>query len=170
MNGKTLTIHRFTTKIFIMLKKIFLLLFLLPILFFSQYTAKVIGIKDGDTIVVLLEGKTQKTLRLAEVDCPESAQPFGKNAKQFTSSQVFGKEVNYWETDTDRYGRTIAKVFYDDGKYLSAEIIRNGFGWWYHWFSTDKRLRNLEIEAKKNNLGLWADRKAVSPWEWRKQN
>mgnify|MGYP000606044721 CR=1 FL=1 len=55
-------------------------------------------------------------------------------------------------------------------KYLSAEIIRNGFGWWYHWFSTDKRLRDLEIEAKKNNLGLWADRKAVSPWEWRKQN
>jgi endonuclease YncB( thermonuclease family) len=34
-------------------------------------------------------------LRLAEVDCPESKQPFGKNAKQFTSSKIFGKQIIY---------------------------------------------------------------------------
>ena len=36
---------------------------------FAQIIAKVIAIKDGDTVVVLLEGNIQKTLRLAEVDC-----------------------------------------------------------------------------------------------------
>jgi endonuclease YncB( thermonuclease family) len=48
---------------------------------FAQITAKVVGIKDGDTVVILEKNNTQKTLRLAEVDCPESKQPFGKNAK-----------------------------------------------------------------------------------------
>ena len=92
----------------------------------AQTSAKVIGIKDGDTILILLENKTQKTLRLAEVDCPESGQPFGKNAKDFTSSQVFGKIISFVETDQDRYGRTIAKVYYDNGKYLSKEAYKQG--------------------------------------------
>ncbi len=149
------------------MKKITFLFVFFSALFYSQYTAKVIGIKDGDTIVVLLDGDIQKTLRLAEVDCPESGQPFGKNAKQFTSSEVFDKEVDFWEIDTDRYGRIIAKIFYDDGKYLSAEIIKNGFGWWYYWYSTDKRLQNLEMEARKNQVGLWSDKNSIAPWEWR---
>lgn len=137
-------------------------------LLFAQHSGKVIAIKDGDTVVVLLDGNVQKTLRFAEVDCPESGQPFGKNAKQFTSDQIFGKTVDFWETDTDRYGRTIAKIFYDHGKYISAELIKNGFGWWYYWYSTDKRLQQLEQEAKIKNLGLWSDKNSVAPWEWRK--
>lgn len=83
----------------------------IPILFllinssflYSQIQAKVIGIKDGDTVVVLDKSNTQITIRLAEVDCPESGQPYGKNAKQFTSSQVFGKEIKFFKTGSDRY-------------------------------------------------------------------
>ena len=48
--------------------------------------AKVIGIKDGDTVVVLDSLNNQTTLRLAEVDCSEKNQPFGTKAKQFTSA------------------------------------------------------------------------------------
>ena len=136
-------------------------------MFYSQTTGKVIAIKDGDTVVVLLEGNIQKTLRLADVDCPESGQPFGKNAKQFTSSEVFGKIVSFVETDTDRYRRTIAKIFYDE-KYLSKEIIKAGFGWWYFYFSKDKNLGKLQHDAKAHKLGLWSDPNAIYPWEYRK--
>ena len=45
-----------------------LLFLLIPTIIFSQYSVKVVGIKDGVTIVVLDSLKTQKTLRLAEVD------------------------------------------------------------------------------------------------------
>lgn len=136
-------------------------------MFYSQTTGKVIAIKDGDTVVVLLEGNIQKTLRLADVDCPESGQPFGKNAKQFTSDQVFGKIISFVENDTDRYGRTIAKIYYDE-KYLSEEIIKAGFGWWYFYFSKDKNLGKLQDDAKTQKLGLWSDPNAISPWEYRK--
>ncbi|REC39804.1 nuclease [Chryseobacterium sp. 5_R23647] len=136
---------------------------------FAQISGKVIGIKDGDTVVILLEGNIQKTLRVAEVDNPENSQPFGKNAKQFTSDQIFGKQINFIETDTDRYGRTIAKIYYDN-KYLSAEIIKSGFGWWYYHYSNDKNLKMLEAEASKNKIGLWSDPNSIPPWEWRKLN
>lgn len=124
-------------------------------MFYSQTTGKVIAIKDGDTVVVLLEGNIQKTLRLADVDCPESGQPFGKNARQFTSSQIFNKTISFIQTDKDRYGRTIAKIYYDE-KYLSEEIIKAGFGWWYFYFSKDKNLGKLQDHAKtQKKEELW---------------
>lgn len=148
-----------------------LLIFLILVfeLMMAQTTAKVIKISDGDTITVLLEGNVQKKLRLAEVDSPESGQAFGKNAKNFTSQAVFGKEITFIETDTDRYGRTIAKVYYDNNKYLSEELIRAGLGWWYHHFSDNADLGKLENEAREKKLGLWNDSRAISPWEYREK-
>ena len=150
--------------------KFYFILIFFPIILFSQEFGKVVTIKDGDTVVILLGDNTQKTLRLAEVDCPESGQPFGKNAKEFTSSQIFGKNIEFIETDTDRYGRTIAMIYYDNGKYLSAELIKNGLGWWYYRYSNDENLGVLENEASNNKIGLWSDPNSIPPWEWRKLN
>ncbi len=152
------------------MKNLFLIILFCSSLFYAQTSAKVIAISDGDTITVLLEGNIQKKLRLAEVDCPESGQAFGKNAKQFTSDQIFGKMISFIDTDIDRYGRTIAKVYYDGGKYLSAELIKAGFGWWYYYYSKDKSLEELEKEAQNHKTGLWKDPSAIAPWEYRRQN
>ena len=99
-----------------MKKYIVVILFLNIFYLHSQatLTAKVVGVKDGDTVVVLDSLNYQTTLRLAEVDCPEKDQPFGTKAKQFTSDQIYRKEIKYIVTDIDRYGRSIAKIYYDD--------------------------------------------------------
>ena len=156
------------------MRKHITLLFLLISLttLFSQTTlkAKVIGIKDGDTVVVLDSLNNQITLRLAEVDCPEKSQPFGTKAKQFTSDQIYLKTIKYVVTDTDRYGRNIAMIYYDtDNKYLSAEIIKAGMGWHYKRYSTSKKLALFEDNAKKKRIGLWVDNNPIAPWECRKQ-
>ncbi len=136
---------------------------------FAQITAKVVGIKDGDTVVILEKNNTQKTLRLAEVDCPESKQPFGKNAKQFTSSKIFGKQIIYYPVQKDRYQRIIAKVYFDNGKYLSEELIKNGLGWWYSKYSKNENLGEFQSIAKSKNIGLWSDKNSIAPWEWRRK-
>ncbi len=107
--------------------------------------------------------KPTKKLRLAEVDCPENGQAFGKNAKKFTSAQVFGKTVNFVETTTDRYGRSVAKVYYDDGKYLSKELIKAGMGWWYFSYSKDTTLGKVQEKAQAKKIGLWQDVNAMAP-------
>lgn len=147
----------------------FYTLLCVPLSFFSQKKAKVVGVSDGDTITVLLDGNVQKKLRLAEVDCPENRQPFGKNAKQFTSDQVFARQIMFIETNKDRYGRSVAKVYYDNGKYLSAEIIKAGYGWWYYSYSKDADLGAMQDRAKTKKKGLWSDKKAISPWDFRKE-
>lgn len=146
--------------------KIIILFFSITV--FSQ-SGKVVKIKDGDTIVVLDSLNVQTTIRLAEVDCPESSQPFGKNAKVFTTDEVAMKNVSYKIVTIDRYGRTVAKVFYS-GKYLSEEIIKNGFGWHYKKYSNSKKLATLEELAQENKKGLWIDNRVIAPWDWRKMN
>lgn len=62
-------------------------LFVLLILFFAFLTQswffsqsneflRVIGVKDGDTVVLLTAAKTEITVRLSEIDAPERKQAF----------------------------------------------------------------------------------------------
>ena len=106
---------------------------------------------------------------MAEVDCPEKKQAFGTKAKQFTSDAVYLKTITYKVQTTDRYGRSVAEVYYDNNKYLSAEIIKNGFGWQYKKYSTSKLLASLEQEARENKRGLWIDPNPIYPSDFRQK-
>lgn len=136
---------------------------------FSQtiLSAKVIGIKDGDTVEVIDKQNSTVTLRLAEVDCPEKKQPFGTKAKQFTSDLVYLKTITYIVTNKDRYGRYVAKIYFEN-KYLSAEIIKKGMGWQYKKYSNSKELAKFEQQARSKKIGLWIDPNPIYPSEWRK--
>lgn len=129
--------------------------------------ARCVGVKDGDTIVVVLDGK-QITIRLAEVDCPEKRQAYGQRAKQFTSGLCFGREVSIVEKDKDRYGRTIAIVYTDDTTVLNKELVKAGMAWRYVQYSDDPVYGALEDEARNARRGLWADENPEAPWEFRK--
>ena len=135
---------------------------------FADFSGRVVGISDGDTIKVLHDGKAER-IRLNGIDCPEKAQPFGTKAKQFTSAMVFGKDVTIQVKDTDKYGRTVADVILPDGRSLNRELVAAGLAWWYRKYSKDESLGQLEAEAKTAKRGLWADPEPVPPWEWRRR-
>lgn len=145
------------------------LLFLFPIIIFSQNKSyKVIGIKDGDTVEILMDGKPQ-TVRLSNIDCPEKKQPFGNNAKQFASDLCFGKKVKLstgWKKDRNK--RLLAEIILSNGKNLNKELVKNGFAWHYKKYSKDNSYDDLEKYARKLKLGLWTDKSPTAPWEWRK--
>jgi len=151
-------------------KIIYILLILNSLVSFAQLkTAQVVAIKDGDTVVLLDDNNNQITIRLAEVDCPEKKQAFGTRAKQFTSEQVYLEYVQYTITSKDRYGRSIGKIYYDDNKYLSEEIIKAGYGWHYSQYSKSQKLSEIQADAKAHKRGLWVDENPIATWEFRKQ-
>ncbi len=131
-------------------------------------TYKVIGIKDGDTFVVLMNGKAQ-VVRLAHIDCPEKKQPFGAKAKQFVSQASFGKKVILiHQNKYDRNHRLIAEVVLTNGRNLNKELVKNGLAWHFKKYSHDKIYAALENQARKERVGLWQDRHAIAPWDWRR--
>lgn len=129
---------------------------------------KVVGVKDGDTIVLLVNGE-EVTVRLYGVDTPEKNQAHGQRAKQYTSDLAFGKTVRLIVNNKDRYGRTVGTIILPDGKNLNEELVRNGFAWHYKEYSKDQNLANAEADARRFKRGLWQDPNPVAPWDFRKE-
>lgn len=143
-------------------------LFLLPGFVWADFTGKVIGVIDGDTIEVL-NIQTPVRIRLHGIDCPERGQPFGKRAKQAASALAFGKDVTVDDLGRDRHSRTIADVILPDGVSLNQELVKQGWCWWYRKYAPENTvLEGLEQEARKEKRGLWVDPNPLPPWEWRK--
>lgn len=155
--------HLFKTKNYL-----FLLIVATSPCWAQQLFGKVVGISDGDTLTVLVD-KQQMKVRLAEIDAPEKAQPFGQKSRQSLSSLCFQKRATVDVQDTDRYDRSIAKVTCD-GVDANVEQVRSGMAWVYRRYSEDAALIDLETEAQQAGRGLWLDPSPVPPWEWRKQN
>ncbi|SFI39605.1 thermonuclease family protein [Nitrosomonas sp. Nm34] len=155
--------------------KAFLFLFLLYLVLLpfsaiaQEYIGRVVGVSDGDTITILDDQKQQIRVRLAEIDTPESAQPYGTRAKQELSRIVFGKTVIVKVKDTDRYGRKVGRVYIDDID-VNAEMVKIGAAWVYRKYARDQNLYALEKQARKKRVGLWRlpEAQQVPPWEWRK--
>ncbi|MCX7799429.1 MAG: thermonuclease family protein [Fimbriimonadales bacterium] len=130
---------------------------------------RVVGVTDGDTLRVLVQDPTPREIRvrLHGIDAPERSQAFGSRARQELSKLVFGKTVRVEKVDTDRYGRTVARLFVD-GTDVNAEMVRRGFAWWYRRYAPDDlELRRAEEAARASKVGLWRDRSPTPPWEFR---
>lgn len=132
----------------------------------EEFTAKVIAVLDGDTVLVKRASGLLK-IRLAEIDAPEKTQTFGETSKRSLSGMVMGKQVKIVSQTMDQYGRMIAHVSIDSLD-VNAEQIRRGMAWEYSNFHSNKALIALQNEAKRIPRGLWAQSDPTPPWEWRK--
>ena len=153
------------------MNRLILLTALLPPLYATAapVTCKVVAISDGDTLTCLTAERTQIKVRLAEIDTPANAQPYGQKSKAELSALVFGKQVTLATQTKDRYGRTVARVS-AGGQDANREMVRLGAAWVYRQYSKDKSLLAVEAEAQASRRGLWSLPQAdiVPPWEWRK--
>ncbi len=146
----------------------------------ESFTAKVIGVSDGDTITVISEIPCNADIpcnteinryrvRLAAIDTPEKKQPYGTKAKAALSDLVFGQVVRIESTNVDRYGRLIANV-YVKGVWVNSKMVSDGCAWVYRAYSHDPELLHFESIARAEKRGLWAlpEAQRIPPWEWRR--
>lgn len=118
---------------------------------------------DGDT-VVLVGGER---VRYVGMDTPElhhprkPVQPYAREAWMFNRDLVDGRRVRL-EFDVepkDRYGRTLAYVFLEDGTFVNAELVRQGYARILTIPPNVKyqdQFLALQREAQAARRGLWA--------------
>jgi micrococcal nuclease len=141
--------------------------FLLIVLLFNQsFSGRVVSVTDGDTLGILHDN-VEKKVRLADIDAPEKNQAFGSRSKIMLSEKVFGKTVDVYVTNKDRYGRYIGTIKVGNNN-INLEMVRDGYAWWYRDYSKDYEFGQAEIYARRNKLGLWSDLSATPPWDFRK--
>lgn len=134
----------------------------------ATLSGKVVAVADGDTITILTPDKEQVKIRLNEIDAPEKDQPFGQSSKKALSDLVFGKDVSVEWNKTDKYKRTLGRVFIGDTD-VNLQQVKNGAAWAYTQYLTDDRIKQAETEARNAKAGLWALQadQIMPPWEWR---
>lgn len=135
-------------------------------------SGKVVAVKDGDTIVVLDEAKTQHTIRLAGIDAPEKKQAFGQRSKESLSDLLFGKPVSVETSKRDKYQREIGKVLVA-GLDANLEQIKRGMAWHYKAYEREQLSEDrnayavAEVAARTERTGLWSDAYPIPPWDYR---
>lgn len=149
----------------------FIALFFLPISFASEYCTVEIVV-DGDTVD--LDG--EERVRLIGVDTPElhhSEKPvmyLAKESYKFLKNLCLGKkvrleyeEVNAHHRHKDKYGRTLAYLYLEDGTFINAEIIKQGYGFCYtkYPFKYMDKFRLYQREARQDSKGLWNEEETI---------
>lgn len=128
----------------------------------------IISITDGDTLKANCNGETE-TIRLAEIDAPETRQAYGIQSKTSLSSLCLNKSAKITPQTKDRYGRTIAHIDCA-GINANREQIKRGMAWAYDKYALDPNLHIIQKIARTNNRGLWQSRNPKPPWMWRRIN
>lgn len=129
----------------------------------------VVGVVDGDTVDVKLQSGMIR-IRLHAIDAPESAQPYGHDAKRALSTLVFGKSVDVEPYEQDRYDRLVARLWLGDMD-VNAEMVKRGMAWTYRRYADDAAYCAYEHGARDLKRGLWSlpPEQRPAPWEWRQR-
>lgn len=106
-------------------------------------------------------------IRLSGIDAPESAMPYGKEAKEALLKLVEGKCLTVHVYNTDRYGRSVGDL-HVGGVFVQEQMLKKGFAWHYTAYDKRPELAKWQSQAQAARKGLWASSKPQEPWEYRK--
>jgi micrococcal nuclease len=122
---------------------------------------------DGDTFWIDDGSVKGIKVRLIGIDAPESRHSghkdiahFGKEATAYLERLIGGNKVRL-EYDTghfDRYGRTLAYVYLEDGTFVNAKLVQDGFATVMTVPPNVKYANTfirLERKARNQERGLW---------------
>ena len=133
---------------------------------------RVVNVTDGDTVTLLDDQQALHKIRLAGIDAPESAMPYGHEAGRFLVGMVLGKVVQAVTYKQDRYGRTIATLMVGT-KDVNLAMIQAGLAWHYKHYAKDQpanealAYEQAENTARELHLALWQENAPTAPWDWR---
>ena len=128
----------------------------------------IVRIIDGDTVVIDRNNATE-TIRLIGVDTPELHHPtkpvqcFAREAAAYLTSLLKDRSVRVVADPTqdshDKYGRTLAYLYRDDGLFINKSLIEEGYGYEYTYevpYVYQKEFKAAQTDAREQQKGLWA--------------
>lgn len=137
----------------------------------DRQAAQVISTGDGDGLRAQINGQPV-TIRLACIDAPETAQPYGQEAAaRLRALLPRDTAINVRVVDTDRYGRTVAEV-YRAGQSVNLQLVAEGHAVVYREYlsgcrETEAAFLAAEDQARSRRVAFWSQAQPIMPWEWR---
>ena len=124
----------------------------------STFRGHVVSVPDGDTINVQTRFGGPVPVRLAGIDSPELAQPFGVEAGNYTRAELLDKDVTILMLGRDKYNRVVGVVFDETEENFNAMKVLKGLAWVYPDYNDNplnEFLSDLQTRAQNEDAGLW---------------
>lgn len=128
-----------------------------------EFRGRVVRCHDGDTCTVEV-GTKKRRIRISGVDSPELKQTSGPDARDFTIRLVAGKEVTLL-CDGKSGQRDTCQMRTPEFD-LGTELVKAGWAWDSPRYSK-RKYRDLQEQARRNRIGLWAKDRPISPYCFR---
>lgn len=114
---------------------------------------------DGDTIEVSPQVEGTEDVRLIGMNTPETDQPYGPEATEFTTERLEGQDVTleFDEDPTDQFGRALAYVWLGD-ELFNETLVREGYAEVATYppnVKYEDRLLAAEEGARAASVGIW---------------
>ncbi len=133
----------------------------------EEFDGKVIEVRDGDTLSILVEGQ-QFEVSLQGIEAPELDQDCGPKSREKLARLVLGQEVHGRlsgnRQDSDRACQLWVK---GNRTELSKPMLQSGLAWRNQLANSSREFQHAQIEAKMSRIGFWAAADQLAPWEWR---
>ena len=76
-------------------------------------TGRCVGVHDGDSMTLLIDGNRRVKVRLDSIDAPELGQAFSRRSKEALAAMVMEKQCRVESLGPDKYHRTLGRVMVD---------------------------------------------------------
>lgn len=127
------------------------------------------SVYDGDTVWVRCNGKWGK-ISLYCIDAPEMQQkPWGILSRDYLRS-ILSTQLVLERMDTDRYGRTVGRLFTLSGDDANLTMTQTGHAVLYPRYCprSEETYYRAEKTAKDARSVVWSENGNQSaPWQWR---
>jgi len=139
----------------------------------QTFVGEVVGVSDGDTLMLLTVDRQRVRIRLQGIDAPEDRQAFGQRAKQALSDMTFRQRATAQCPRLDRFQRQVCTVTVD-GVDVGLQQLARGMAWHFVRYAPEQpsaqraAYAQAESQARSARRGLWQDAAPVPPWEFRR--
>ena len=141
----------------------------------TDIVARVVEVKDGDSIFVFSKELGRFEIRMANIDAPETSkksglpgQPFSQAALRNLSKLILARDVSInCSKSADYYQRGPVCSVMHDGTDINLAQIQAGLAWADHYASPPEYKTAMRM-AQESKKGIWSDANPVEPWNWRK--
>ncbi|MFM7468145.1 MAG: thermonuclease family protein [Vampirovibrionales bacterium] len=123
---------------------------------------------DGDTCQFMVKGEdTPMKVRVAQVDAPELAQDYGKEARDYLVGLLRrAKKLELSCQGGKTYDREACAVLVE-GEPVQPKLVAAGYAWDYPLYSKGQYAL-LQAKARQGKKGVWQEAHPMSPFCWRK--
>lgn len=138
----------------------------------APFSARAVGVSDGDTVVVLADDGVRHRIRIGGIDAPEKGQPFADVSRRHLAGLLREQVLRVEPIKRDPYGRTVANLSVGDED-VGLVMLRAGLAWHFVRYARDQTraqrqaYASAETAARSDRAGLWKEPVPEPPWEYR---